>query len=254
MHNSHSGLRALGMGPIALLLAMAAIPISTSAQTAPPNSTINPAPDDYAVLAARSQGLTVDQKGQAAGLFFTAFKLWQSGEFAAAELAFRQGLDIDPANAVANYYYGDCLQRRHDFKGARIHFQRAVTFGNGVAEGFKAQAALLALASAPKDVADMTPDEIQNAFLGHWAIKWFASDGNEYDGFFDISKDSKDIFQISGGPSLGNFSKIIISGNKFDLHVPTFIGHGNVIGNLTTSHHMDGIYKQDGGRITADKQ
>ena len=76
------------------------LPVSALAQT------------DTAALTTKSAALGAEDKAKAQQLFATGFSLWQSGDFAAAELAFKQGLDIDPANAQANYYYGDCLARR----------------------------------------------------------------------------------------------------------------------------------------------
>jgi formylglycine-generating enzyme required for sulfatase activity len=48
---------------------------------------------------------------------------------------------------VANFYYGDCLQRRGDYAGAREYFSRAIMLGQGSAEALKAETALRSLPS-----------------------------------------------------------------------------------------------------------
>ena len=99
----------------------------------------------YAELTARSAALTPEQKAQATQLFSTGFSLWQSGDFGSAALAFKQGLDLDSANAPANFYYGDCLKQTGDTKNAVDYFGRAAALGAGTAEGFKAKSAVDAL-------------------------------------------------------------------------------------------------------------
>ena len=250
MDNIRSGWRNRGFGLIVLLSAVAAFPIGTSAQTVPPNPASGPTTDDYAALAARSQALTAEQKVQATSLFSTSFKLWQGGDFAAAEIGFKQGLDIDPANALANYYYGDCLQRRHDRMGARVYYQRAVTFGALTAEGLKAQAALLALASAPKDVADMTPEEIQAALVGHWIMKWGGVEGS-----FDITRDVNGIPHVSGKIYINTLKKINVEGRIIKISFPIFLNSPGVFtGNLTKPDYMEGTVDIDGSHFTAEKR
>lgn len=109
----------------------------------------------YAELSARSAALAPEQKAQAAQLFSTGFGLWQSGDFAAAVIAFKQGLEIDPANPTANFYYGDSLLKTRDKKGAAEYLARAVGLGGTSPESFKAKAALDAL-STPVPFSEMT--------------------------------------------------------------------------------------------------
>jgi formylglycine-generating enzyme required for sulfatase activity len=101
-----------------------------------------PRPDPYADLRARSARLTADQRAQAQALFNSAFSLWQNEQFSAAEAGFRQGLDIDPANGVANFYLGDIMQRRNVNDEAAIYMAAAVAFAPSSAEGLRAQVAL----------------------------------------------------------------------------------------------------------------
>ena len=119
-------------------------------------------------LTAQSAALTPEQRTQAQNLFATSFSLWQSGDFAAAEIGFQNGLAVDPANALANYYYGDCLARRKDRVKAKAFLERAVAFGKMTAEGLKAQAELAALETAATDPESMSASELQQAFVGTW--------------------------------------------------------------------------------------
>jgi TolA-binding protein len=84
-----------------------------------------PAPDKYADLRARSASLTPEQKAQAQGIFATGFKLWQSGDYASAKEAFNEGLTIDPANGMANYYIGDILSRQNAGGQAAVAMDKA---------------------------------------------------------------------------------------------------------------------------------
>jgi|CXWL01.1.fsa_nt_gi formylglycine-generating enzyme required for sulfatase activity len=101
-----------------------------------------PRPEPYADLRARSARLSAAQRVQAQGLFASAFSVWQAGDYAAAEIGFQQGLEIDPSNGPANFYMGDILRRRGNAAGAADYMTRAVTFAAGSAEGLRAQAAL----------------------------------------------------------------------------------------------------------------
>ncbi|HEY5411556.1 MAG TPA: formylglycine-generating enzyme family protein, partial [Caulobacteraceae bacterium] len=101
-----------------------------------------PSPAKYADLMARSRALRPDQKAQAAQLFFSAFTLWQSGDFASAKEGFTQGLAIDPANGMANYYMGDIRTRDGAKADAALYMDRAKTLAPGTPEALKATAAL----------------------------------------------------------------------------------------------------------------
>lgn len=117
--------------------------------------------------AAVSSSLTNEQRAQARQLFATGFELWQGGDCAAAVLAFGQGLVIDPANPQANFYRGDCLQKLRRREEAAEAFKRAMTYGAGTPEGFKAQAALNALAK-PASVQELSENDIKTLLVGNW--------------------------------------------------------------------------------------
>ena len=103
----------------------------------------------FADLTARSRAASQADRQTALAAFKAGFTLWQSGDFPSAEAAFKQGLDLDPTNGMANFYYGDCLQRRGDKIGAADYMARAVFFGGQSAEAFKAKSALASLPAAP---------------------------------------------------------------------------------------------------------
>ncbi len=104
----------------------------------------------YAEERARSQRLTAAQRAQAQTLFNSAFEVWRAGDLNAAEIGFRQGLEIDPANGAANFYMGDILRRRGANQTAAVFMARAAALAPQSAEGLRAQAALREL-PAPLD-------------------------------------------------------------------------------------------------------
>jgi formylglycine-generating enzyme required for sulfatase activity len=116
-----------------------------------------PRPAPYAVLVARSAAASPADKQAAVQAFHAGFTLWQSGDFASAEAAFKQGLDLDPTNGMANFYYGDCLQRRGDNADAGEYMARAVFFGGQSTEAFKARTALASLPAPPAPDAALPP-------------------------------------------------------------------------------------------------
>lgn len=104
----------------------------------------------YAQERALSQRLTAAQRAQAQTLFNSAFEVWRAGDLNAAEIGFRQGLEIDPANGAANFYMGDILRRRGANQDAAAFMARAAALAPQSAEGLRAQAALREL-PAPLD-------------------------------------------------------------------------------------------------------
>src|SRR5665213_2092753 len=116
-----------------------------------------PRPPRYADLTARSNAASPADKQTALKAFAVGFTLWQSGDFPSAEAAFKQGLDLDPTNGMANFYYGDCLHRRGDKANAADYMARAVFFGGQSPEAFKAQAALASLPAPADPDASLPP-------------------------------------------------------------------------------------------------
>ena len=123
----------------------------------------------YEELKERSKRLSPAQRMEALNYFKNGFDLWKAGDFQSAELAFRRGLDIDPANGMANFYYGDCLQRRGDNTGAREYYNRAVALGQGSAEALKAE---VALKSLPQGTAESVPPPIIRRIPGSVTEIW----------------------------------------------------------------------------------
>ena len=91
----------------------------------------------YSDLFVQSSSLTREQRKQALALFSDGFRSWKSGDFASAEIAFRKGLNIDPANGSANYYYSDCLRRDGNQITAAEYISRATAFGGILPEVYK---------------------------------------------------------------------------------------------------------------------
>lgn len=145
--------------------------------------------------AAISSALTDEQRAQARQLFATGFELWQGGDCAAAVLAFGQGLSIDPANPQANFYRGDCLQKLRRREEAAEAFKRAMTYGAGTPEGFKAQAAFEAL-SKPLPFSELSPSERKRLYVGDWILESWN------DAVLSISLGQDGSLQVGGAPGL----------------------------------------------------
>ena len=124
----------------------------------------------YEEIATRSSALSAEKRLEARRLFGTGFELWQAGDCAAAVLAIEQGLTLDPANAQANYYHGDCLLKLRRREEAVEAFRRASALGAGTAEGFKARAALEEAAKTPSSLTDMSAAELSAALVGRWEV------------------------------------------------------------------------------------
>jgi formylglycine-generating enzyme required for sulfatase activity len=110
-----------------------------------------PRPDPNAALLARSRGLSAAQQAEAQSIFGSAFTVWQAGDYASAEIGFRRGLEIDPANGAANFYMGDISRRRGDTSAAYNYLTRAMTFAPNSAEGLRAEGALRDLPASITD-------------------------------------------------------------------------------------------------------
>ena len=96
----------------------------------------------YADLLARSRALLPEERQRALDYFKAAFDLWKWGDFTTAEFLFKQGLDLDPANYVGNFYYADILKRQNNLAGAAEYYSRTAELGGAHPETFQAQAAL----------------------------------------------------------------------------------------------------------------
>ena len=116
-----------------------------------------PRPPRYADLIARAAAASPADRQAALNAFHAGLALWKSGDFPSAEAAFKQGLDLEPTNGMADFYYGDCLQRRDDKTNAADYMARAVFFGGQSPEAFKAQAALAGLPTPADPDASLPP-------------------------------------------------------------------------------------------------
>jgi len=170
----------------------------------------------YPELQKQSALLTSEQRNTARQLFETGFALWQSGEFGAAGKAFKRGLEIDPANVQANYFYGDSLQKAKQRKEASEYFKRASSLGAGTPEGFKAEAALEEIAK-PVSVTEMAPEDLRELYVGNWIME-----GSE-SYLFAISITETGTLMVSGSPKCflcsGEYRDLVVDGKsvKFRL-------------------------------------
>lgn len=132
---------------------------------APPRAEISAPPelsiaDRIAEAQAHSLTLSEQQRARALEIFSTGFALWQAGEWGASEQAFQEGLRIDPANAAANFYYGDILKRRGDHASAFIAYSISSAAAGIAPETFRARS----------ELANMVVTE--DWLLGRWHIRW----------------------------------------------------------------------------------
>lgn len=114
-------------------------PEYTEAGAAEIAAALRPSIDD-AKAAARK--LTAAQKKQAQTKFAQAFDLFKTGDFTAAILGFKQGLDIDPSSGIANFYLGECYARTNKDHLAKIRWQRTIDLAPGSKEALQAQSRL----------------------------------------------------------------------------------------------------------------
>lgn len=204
----------------------------------------------YDDLATRSAALNAEKRLEARQLFGTGFELWQAGDCAAAVLAFEQGLTLDPANAKANYYYGDCLLKLRRRGEAAEAFRRSSALGAGTAEGFKARAALEEAAKVPSALTDMSATELSAALVGKWEVTPVSIFGTSIP--MEIVSISGTTLVLRGSYNLAGcaFERGEIKGNELIWHV----------GNC--SHQWRGRYAGPGriegawthGTFTAAKQ
>jgi len=91
---------------------------------------------------AAAKKLTAVQKAQAKAKFVQAFDLYKAGDFDAAILGFKQGLDIDPSSGLANFYLGECYARANKDYLARVRWQRTIDLEPSSKEALQAQSRL----------------------------------------------------------------------------------------------------------------
>ena len=218
---------------------------STEAVSSPqPVPQITDAQTPYADLIARSKALTPAQSEQARKLFNTGFTLWQSGDFESAELGFKDGLEIDPANAPANFYYADCLLKKKDKTGAKEYLAHAAALGAGTAEGLKARVQLKQLLSAPKEISEMTPEEISKALVGEWKITFGIS--HEYN--FTIESISGNKINCSRNDHLAP-EKGTIVGDEINLVWESWTGSFYYKGKLSGPDRIEGQLYTNGAKV-----
>ena len=90
----------------------------------------------------KSKNLPASDKTKAVSIFKQAFELFQTGEFDAAVVQFKKGLEIDPANAIANYYLAETYVRQNNGILARQYYELARQFGGDSKEAVLAESRL----------------------------------------------------------------------------------------------------------------
>lgn len=91
---------------------------------------------------ARSASLAAPDRARAQTFLKQGFELFQAGEFEAAILRFRRGLEIDPANGLGHFYLAETYARQDNKKLAREHYQKTVDFAPDSKEAAIAEARL----------------------------------------------------------------------------------------------------------------
>ena len=207
-------------------------------------------PAAFATLRAKSATLSSAERSRASGLFSSAFKLWQAGDFGAAEIGFEEGLGLDPANGPANFYYGDVLKRKGD--GRALEFMaRAAALSPDSPEGLKAKLALRegltqqADAARAAETAAQADHDARGWIVGTWAITERCSYGSG--GERTVIVADGDQFKAKGG----GFSAVVLTGRQFHMKYSNFLGHRlDFIGALAGPTTMSGTYAQNGETCT----
>jgi hypothetical protein len=101
----------------------------------------------YRDLIKRRQQVTKKSEAAALNTFATGFAAMQKQAYAKAEPEFRAGLDIDPGNSQANYFYSNCLAQRGAILPVIDYLSRAMLFATNDEEKRQAQDTLRAYAN-----------------------------------------------------------------------------------------------------------
>jgi tetratricopeptide (TPR) repeat protein len=96
---------------------------------------LNPGDQEASDLRDQAQGGTTATVSPARQQFDAGKAFWQAGDCASAEAQFQQGLALDPDDAAANFYYGDCVAKGGNQGGALGPLRLAVQYGEGTPEG-----------------------------------------------------------------------------------------------------------------------
>ena len=229
-----------------VIAALASLAVATSA--AAETASQGPAADAAAVatIRAKSAALSPADRSRASSLFSSAFKLWQAGDFGAAEIGFEEGLGLDPANGPANFYYGDILKRKADAR-ALTFMARAAAFSPDSPEGLKAKLALREGQTQQADAARATEAaaradfDARGWFVGTWGITVRCSYGSG--SVRTVIVPDGDQFKAKGG----GFSAVVLTGRQFHMKYANFLGNRlEFIGALVGPTTMSGTYIQKG--------
>lgn len=82
-----------------------------------------------------SAAATALQRSDAGKLFADGFTLLQKGEYLGASDAYKRGLETDPGNVAARYYFGRALDGLGNATAARSQYELAAQLGPATPEG-----------------------------------------------------------------------------------------------------------------------
>ncbi|MCC7311647.1 MAG: tetratricopeptide repeat protein [Sulfuritalea sp.] len=221
------------------LIALAASMADARAQTASVSD---------AEISAKSASMTDEERTRSQKAFSVGFELWQNGDCNAAVMAFRRGLDIDPANPQANFYYGDCLQRLRRREEAAAALRRALKFGDGTPEGYKAQAALESV-SKPPALSELSGDEKRKLFIGVWAPNGDPKSAftiEEQDGKLVISGEASCF--LCAGMRYFNLEFLSDSAIRFGITNPMATGNFYRF-KMTNPDYLEGTFTSPQGKL-----
>ncbi len=181
------------------------------------------------------------QRKQAAALFSSAFRLWQSGDFDSAEIGFAQGLQLDPANGPANFYYGDILSRRDDARAAD-YMRRAARLAPTAPEGLKAQAFLAKDQRAQSEASAAAAAQSERAkaaktwLIGFWNMDLHCTGGSHVwkVGFLDLDGEQ---LKMSGG----SFKSAEIDGLRLRIHWHSLLHTTEMSGDIQNETTIVGV-------------
>jgi hypothetical protein len=89
-----------------------------------------------------SEQLSPELKAKAKEKFTQAFNLFKEGEFEAAVIRFKQGLELDPANGLGHFYMAETYARLNDTENAVIHYNYTVLLTPDIKEAAIAEVKL----------------------------------------------------------------------------------------------------------------
>ena len=89
-----------------------------------------------------SAQLSAETKAKSKEKFSQAFNLFKEGEFEAAVIRFKQGLEFDPANGLGHFYLAETYARLNDVENSAIHYNYTLLLSPDIKEAAIAEVKL----------------------------------------------------------------------------------------------------------------